>query len=62
MFKTKKQARLSNAKVEQALSLICTEDTVKDVKKVRSDLNKELKDYEERRKAFIILKTLNEEL
>lgn len=38
-------------KVEQALSLVCTEDTVKDVKKVRSDLNKELKDYEERRKA-----------
>lgn len=38
-------------KVEQALSLICTEDTVKDVKKVRSELNKELKDYEERRKA-----------
>lgn len=39
------------AKAEQALSLVCTEDTVKDVKKVRSDLNKELKDYEERRKA-----------
>ena len=39
------------AKVEQALSLECTEDTVKDVKKVRSELNKELKDYEERRKA-----------
>lgn len=39
------------AKVEQALSLVCTEDTVKDVKKVRSKLNKELKDYEERRKA-----------
>lgn len=39
------------AKVEQALSLICTEDTVKDVKKVRSELNKDLKDYEERRKA-----------
>lgn len=39
------------AKVEQALSLVCTEDTVKDVKKVRSDLNKELKDYEECRKA-----------
>lgn len=39
------------AKVEQALSLVCTEDTVKDVKKVRSDLNKELKDYEESRKA-----------
>lgn len=39
------------AKVEQALSLVCTEDTVKDVKKVRTELNKELKDYEERRKA-----------
>nr|DAO16243.1 MAG TPA: Protein of unknown function (DUF1351) [Caudoviricetes sp.] len=39
------------AKVEQAVSLVCTEDTVKDVKKVRSALNKELKDYEERRKA-----------
>lgn len=39
------------AKVEQALSLVCTENTVKDVKKVRSELNKELKDYEERRKA-----------
>lgn len=39
------------AKVEQALNLVCTEDTVKDVKKVRSELNKELKDYEERRKA-----------
>ena len=39
------------SKVEQALSLVCTEDTVKDVKKVRSELNKELKDYEERRKT-----------
>lgn len=39
------------AKVEQTLSLVCTEDTVKDVKKVRSELNKELKDFEERRKA-----------
>ncbi len=39
------------ARAEQALSLVCTEDTVKDVKKVRSDLNKELKDYEECRKA-----------
>lgn len=39
------------AKVEQALSLVCTENTVKDVKKVRSELNKELKDFEERRKA-----------
>lgn len=50
------------AKVEQALSLICTEDTVKDVKKVRSDLNKELKDYEDRRKAVktAIMKPYND--
>ena len=50
------------AKVEQALSLVCTEDTVKDVKKVRSDLNKELKDYEESRKAVktAIMKPYND--
>lgn len=50
------------AKVEQALSLVCTEDTVKDVKKVRSDLNKELKDYEECRKAVktAIMKPYND--
>ena len=38
-------------KVKDALSLICTEDTVKSVKAVRADLNKDLKDFEERRKA-----------
>lgn len=38
-------------KVEFALRLVCTEDTVKDVKKVRSELNKELAEYETRRKA-----------
>ena len=38
-------------KVNNALSLICTEDTVKSVKAVRADLNKDLKDFEERRKA-----------
>lgn len=50
------------AKVEQALSLVCSEDTVKDVKKVRSELNKELKDYEERRKAVktAIMKPYND--
>ena len=40
-----------NAKVKTALSLVCTEDTVKAVKKVRISLNKDLKDFEERRKA-----------
>lgn len=38
------------AKVEQATSLVCTEDTVKDVKKVRAELNKEFTDFENRRK------------
>lgn len=38
------------AKVEQATSLVCTEDTVKDVKKVRAELNKEFNDFENRRK------------
>lgn len=38
-------------KVNDALSLVCTEDTVKSVKVVRADLNKDLKDFEERRKA-----------
>ena len=38
-------------KVNDALSLVCTVDTVKSVKAVRADLNKDLKDFEERRKA-----------
>lgn len=37
-------------KVEQALSFVCSEDTVKDIKKIRAELSKEFKDYEERRK------------
>lgn len=37
-------------RVNQALSLVCTEDTYKDVKKVRSDLNKEYAELEARRK------------
>lgn len=40
----------ANAKVQTALSLVCTEDTVKEVKKVRTNLNKDFKDFEERRK------------
>lgn len=38
------------AKVETALSLVCTEDTVKEVKAVRAELNKEFKEFEDRRK------------
>lgn len=38
------------ARVEGALSLACTEETVKAVKKARSDLNGEFEDYEKKRK------------
>ncbi len=37
------------ARVDDALSLECTEETVKAVKQARSDLNKEFKDWEARR-------------
>lgn len=37
-------------KVENAKSLICTEETVKEVKQVRADMNKEFKDLEVQRK------------
>lgn len=38
-------------KVKNAKSLVCTEDTVKEVKQVRADLNKEFKEVEQQRKA-----------
>lgn len=38
------------ARVEKALSLVCTEDTVTVVKNERTNLNKELKSWEEKRK------------
>lgn len=37
-------------KVENAKSLICTEETVKEVKQVKADMNKEFKDLEVQRK------------
>lgn len=37
-------------KTARAMNLVCTEDTVKDVKSVRSDLNKEFAELEEQRK------------
>ena len=37
------------ARVDDALSLACTEETVKAVKQARSDLNKEFKDWETKR-------------
>lgn len=38
------------AKTALATSLVCTEDTYKEVKKVRADLNKDLKYWEDQRK------------
>ena len=37
-------------KVENAKKLVCTEETIKEVKQVRADLNKEFKDLETQRK------------
>ena len=39
-------------RVDTALSLVCTEETYKDIKKVRSELNKEYQDLEKRRKEI----------
>lgn len=39
------------ARVNDALSLVCNEDTLKSVKAARADLNKDFKDFEERRKT-----------
>ena len=39
------------ARVQDALALECTAETVKEVKKIRAELNKDLKEFEERRKA-----------
>lgn len=39
-------------RVSTALSLVCTEETYKDIKKVRSELNKEYTELEKRRKEI----------
>lgn len=39
-------------RVSTALSLVCTEETYKDIKKVRSELNKEYAELEQRRKEI----------
>lgn len=39
------------AKVETANALVCNEDTIKDVKKVRTELTKQFKELEDQRKA-----------
>ncbi len=40
-----------NQKVENANALVCTEETVKSVKQIRTDLSKEFKELEEQRKT-----------
>lgn len=40
-----------DAKTQEAMSLVCTEDTVKAVKKTRTELNKRFAAFEEQRKA-----------
>lgn len=49
-------------KVEKATSLVCTEETVKIIKEVRADLNKDFKEFETQRKAVkeAVLKPYNE--
>lgn len=37
-------------KTETALSMVCTEDTVKEIKRLRADLGKEFKEFEDKRK------------
>lgn len=49
-------------KLEEATSLVCTEETVKTIKEVRADLNKDFKEFETQRKAVkeAVLKPYNE--
>ena len=39
-------------KTTKAIELVVTEDNVKDIKKIRAELNKEFQDYEEKRKEI----------
>ena len=41
-----------DAKVQEAMALVCTEETVKAIKEVRASLNKEFKDFEDKRKEI----------
>lgn len=41
-----------DAKVQETMALVCTEETVKAIKEVRASLNKEFKDFEDKRKEI----------
>lgn len=47
----KKLSKEIDEKVSNAVSLVCTQDTVKDVKELRANLNKEFKELESQRKV-----------
>lgn len=49
-------------KVEKATNLVCTEETVKTIKEVRADLNKDFKEFETQRKIVkeTVLKPYND--
>lgn len=48
----KKVSEEIDVKVEQAKSLICTEENKQSIKKIRTEMNKELQDFEAQRKAI----------
>lgn len=48
----KKVSEEIDVKVKQAKSLICTEENKQSIKKIRTEMNKELQDFEAQRKAI----------
>ena len=48
----KKLSEEVDKKVKEAEALVCTEETVKEIKQVRADLNKEVREMETQRKAI----------
>ena len=48
--KLKQVSKAIDVKTNNALSLICNEETVKQIKTLRADLNKNYKELEEQRK------------
>lgn len=41
-----------DARVQEAMALVCTEETVKTIKEVRASMNKELKEFDDKRKQI----------
>lgn len=45
-------SKVIDDRVKNAMSLVCTEETVKDVKKIRANMNNDFKEFETRRKEI----------